>query len=61
MKSHTTVYRCYSEKEFEFLKTHGIEYIIKCRDIRTSAVMWLYERNNEFTQLLDKYKGFMKD
>lgn len=61
MNKHTIVYRCYSEREFEFLRSKGFEYIIKCRDIRTSAVMWLYDRSDELTNVLDEFKKSVKD
>lgn len=60
-RKHTIVYRCYSSKEHEFLTSKGIEYIIKCRDIKTSAVMWLYDRNEELNRLLDECKALVKN
>lgn len=55
-RKHTTVYRCYSTKEHDFLASKGVEYIIKCRDIKTSAIMWLYDRNEELNELLNECK-----
>lgn len=60
MKNHITIYRCYSLREHEYLKINGIEYIIKCRDIKTLAEMWLYERNEELNRLLDGFKEVIK-
>lgn len=58
---HIVVYRCYSLREHEFLKKHGIEYIIKCRDIKTHVEMWLYERNTELNKLLDEFKALVNN
>lgn len=55
-RNHVVVYRCYSLREHEFLKDYGVEYLIKCRDIKTHAEMWLYERNTELNKLLDDFK-----
>ena len=52
----TIIYRCYSNREHDFLTSHGVEYIIKCRDIKTHAPMWLYDRNEELNKLLDECK-----
>lgn len=59
--NHVVVYRCYSLREHEYLKGHGIEYLIKCRDIKTMAEMWLYERNVELNRLLDEFKALVRN
>ena len=56
-RKHTVIYRCYSEREHDYLVSHGVEYIIKCRDIKTHAPMWLYDRNEELNRLLDECKA----
>lgn len=60
-RNHVVVYRCYSLREQEFLKGNGVEYMIKCRDIKTHAEMWLYERNTELNMLLDEFKTLVKN
>lgn len=59
--NHVVIYRCYSLREREFLKKNGIEYIIKCRDIKSLAEMWLYERNEKLNMLLDEFKALVKN
>lgn len=59
--NHVVVYRCYSLREHEYLKAHGVEYLIKCRDIKTLAEMWLYERNIELNKLLDEFKALVRN
>lgn len=61
MGNHVKVYRCYSLREHEFIKEHDIEYIIKCRDIKSLAEMWLYERNIELNKLLDEFKALVEN
>ena len=58
---HTVVYRCYSFDEHLFLKKNGIGYIIKCRDIKTNKEMYLYDRNEILTRLLNEFKALNKN
>ena len=59
--NHVVVYRCYSLREHEFLKKNEFEYLIKCRDIKTHAEMWLYERNIQLNMLLDEFKALVNN
>lgn len=51
----STKFYCYSTTLMHFLKANGIRYIYTTIHDRTGNRMWVFERNQTLSTLLDEY------
>ena len=51
----TNEFYCYSTTLMHFLKANGVRYKYETRHKRTDKRMWVFERNNALSTLLDEY------
>ena len=49
------LYRCYSERMYEYLIKNGQVRLLKAKDIKTNAVLWAFEETEKLINLIDKY------
>lgn len=49
------LYRCYSERMYEYLINHGQVRLLKAKDIKTNAILYAFEETEELINLRDKY------
>ncbi|MGL4454083.1 MAG: hypothetical protein ACRCX8_18910 [Sarcina sp.] len=52
------VYKCYSNKQKEFLMNNGCEYVLIARDINSDSQFWLFLRDKKLNEVLEKYKPY---
>ena len=50
------VYRCYSNNLKEFLISGGLRYLIIALDIVTKKTFWLFEKTDEFENLMNQWQ-----
>lgn len=48
-------YKCFSNRQKEYLMGRGFEYITIAKDPKTDSLFWLFLRNDEFNKALDEY------
>lgn len=53
-------YKCFSNRQKEWLMNKGFEYITIAKDPKSDALFWLFLRSQEFNEALDKYDLTMK-
>jgi len=51
------LYRCYSERMYEYFIAHGKERLLKARDIKTNAILYAFEENEELINLRRQYEN----
>lgn len=49
------LYRCYSERMYEYLIGHGQQRLLKAKDIKTNAILWAFEETEELVNLIGRY------
>lgn len=57
-KKQFKAYKCFSNKQKEFLMRRGFEYICIAKDPKTDDQFWLFLRSEEFNKALDEYQPF---
>lgn len=48
-------YKCFSNRQKEYLMGKGFEYIAIAKDPKTDSLFWLFLRSDEFNKALDEY------
>ena len=49
------LYRCYSERMYEYLIKNGQVRLLKAKDIKTNAVLYAFEETEELVNLIYRY------
>ena len=52
-----SLYRCYSINLMKFLELNNIRYLLVAKDIKSNKVFYLFEKTNEFYQLLHEWEN----
>lgn len=60
-KKEFKVYRCFSQKQKQYLMNEGHEYVCIAKDANTDALFYLFLRNDEFNKSLDLYSDYVKN
>jgi len=50
------LYRCYSQRLYEYLNIHGQKRLLKAKDIKTDAILYAFEENEELLNLISQYE-----
>lgn len=51
-------YKCFSNRQKEYLIRKGFEYITIAKDPKTDCLFWLFLRSEDFNKALDEYKPY---
>jgi hypothetical protein len=49
------LYRCYSERMYEYFIEHGQEKLLKAKDIKTNAILYAFEETEKLKNLREQY------
>lgn len=52
------VYKCFSNRQKEYLMDRGFEYVTIARDPKSNNLFWLFLKDSEFEKALLEYKPY---
>lgn len=52
------VYKCFSNRQKEFLMANGCEYVLIAKDVNSNSQFWLFIRDKQLNEVLEKYKPY---
>lgn len=52
------VYKCFSNRQKEYLMDRGFEYVTIARDPKSNNLFWLFLKDEEFEKALLEYKPY---
>lgn len=55
-KKQFKAYKCFSNRQKEYLMKDGFEYICVAKDPKTNNLFWLFLRDERLSQSLENYK-----